>query len=137
MGSIQFNIRRTFFIPNKTRYLVLSLAIYFSHQYSMLSNVSNVHHQRRRLLTHTFLLKRLKTNISLVINVKTHLPVNAVGSMLYYSTHMMTYLGAFLNGVAVDDGVLLQNRKFHLIFSILISKCSARSKKTSTHTLCF
>ena len=32
-----------------------------------------------------------------------------------------------LNGVAVDDAVLLQNRKFRLICSILVLKCSARS----------
>ena len=32
-----------------------------------------------------------------------------------------------LNGVAVDDAVLLQNRKFRLIRSILVSKCFARS----------
>ena len=33
----------------------------------------------------------------------------------------------FLHGVAVDDVVLLQNRKFHQICSILVSKCSVRS----------
>ena len=32
-----------------------------------------------------------------------------------------------LNGVAVDDAVLLQNRKFRLICSILVLKCSACS----------
>ena len=32
-----------------------------------------------------------------------------------------------LNGVAIDDAVLLQNRKFHQICSILVSKCSALS----------
>ena len=32
-----------------------------------------------------------------------------------------------LNGVAVDDAVLLQNGKFHQICSILVSECSARS----------
>ena len=30
----------------------------------------------------------------------------------------------YLNGVAVDDAVLLQNRKFRLVCSILASKCS-------------
>ena len=30
--------------------------------------------------------------------------------------------------VAVDDAVLLQNRKFHQICSTLVSKCSACSK---------
>ena len=36
-------------------------------------------------------------------------------------------LSSFLNGVAVDDAVLLQNRKFYQICSILVSKCSACS----------
>ena len=34
----------------------------------------------------------------------------------------------------MDGVVLMQNRKFRLTFSILISKCSSRSKKTSTNT---
>ena len=43
-----------------------------------------------------------------------------------------------LNGVNVDDAVLLQNRKFRLICSILVSNVSlVLTKKTSTHTLCF
>ena len=37
-----------------------------------------------------------------------------------------------LNGENVDDVVLLQNKKFSLICSILFS-----TKKTSTHSLCF
>ena len=32
-----------------------------------------------------------------------------------------------MNGVAVDDTVLLQNRKIHQICSMLVSKRSARS----------
>ena len=32
-----------------------------------------------------------------------------------------------MNGVAVDDAVLLQNRKFHQICSNLVSKCFACS----------
>ena len=41
---------------------------------------------------------------------------------------MMTSLAAFLvNGYAVDDAVLLENRKCHPICSILVSTCSACS----------
>ena len=52
--------------------------------------------------------------------------------LFYYPTHLMKYL-AVLNGVAVDDAVLLQNRIFHLICSILVSKCSTRSNSENEY----
>ena len=45
----------------------------------------------------------------------------------------------FLNGVAVDDVVLLQNRRFHQTSAQFWSQNVplALTKKTSTHTLCY
>ena len=46
----------------------------------------------------------------------------------------MKYLAAFLaHRVAVDDAVLLQNRKFHQICSFWVTKCSACSNKENEY----
>ena len=45
----------------------------------------------------------------------------------------MKYLAAFLHGDAIDDAVLLQNKKIHQICSILFSKCFARSNSENEY----
>ena len=47
--------------------------------------------------------------------------------ILYKYSIRERVLVSIVNLVAVDDAVLLQNRKFRLTCSILVSKCSARS----------
>ena len=54
--------------------------------------------------------------------------------MFYYPTHLMKDLAEFhAHGIALDDAVLLQNRKIHKICSILVSKCSTRSNKENEY----